>query len=57
MTLYPSVYEKARRSIDQVVGTDRLVDISDREALPYITCVLKEVLRCVIFVTRLKLSG
>lgn len=57
MTLYPSVYQKARRSIDQVVGTDRLVDISDREALPYITCVLKEVLRYVISVTRLKLSG
>jgi hypothetical protein len=45
MTLYPGVYEKARESIDQVVGTDRLVDIADREALPYITCVLKEVLR------------
>lgn len=45
MTLYPDVYEKARGSIDQVVGTDRLVDIADRESLPYITCVLKEVLR------------
>lgn len=45
MTLYPDVYEKARRSIDQVVGADRLVAIADREALPYITCVLKEVLR------------
>ena len=45
MTLNPDAYEKARRSIDQVVGTDRLVDITDRGALPYITCVLKEVLR------------
>jgi len=45
MTLYPDAYEKARRSIDEVVGTDRLVDIADRESLPYITCVLKEVLR------------
>jgi len=45
MTLYPDVYDKARRSINEVVGTDRLVDIADREALPYITCVLKEVLR------------
>lgn len=45
MMLYPGVYEKARGSIDQVVGTDRLVDVADREALPYITCVLKEVLR------------
>ena len=45
MTLYPDVYEKARGLIDQVVGLDRLVDIGDREALPYITCVFKEVLR------------
>jgi len=55
MTLYPDVYDKARRSINEVVGTDRLVDIADREALPYITCVLKEVLRYVGFVTRLSL--
>lgn len=45
MTLYPDVYEKARGLIDQVVGTDRLVDIADREALPYIGCVVKEALR------------
>lgn len=45
MTLYPDVYEKARAAIDETVGTDRLVDITDRDALPYITCVLKEVLR------------
>ena len=45
MTLYPDVVAKARESIDTAVGTDRLVDIADRGALPYITCVLKEVLR------------
>ena len=45
MTLYPEVYEKARKAIDDVVGTDRLVDISDRESIPYISYVLKEVLR------------
>ena len=45
MTIYPDVYEKARVAIDEVVGTDRLVDITDREAIPYITCVVKEVLR------------
>jgi len=45
MTLFPEAYEKARRSIDEAVGTDRLVDISDRESIPYITCVVKEVLR------------
>lgn len=45
MTLYPDVYEKGKRSIDEVVGTDRLVDITDKDALPYITCIFKEVLR------------
>ena len=45
MTLYRDVFAKARESIDTVVGMDRLVDIADRGALPYITCVLKEVLR------------
>jgi hypothetical protein len=45
MTLCPDVYEKARAEIDQVVGTDRLVDFTDRDELPYITCVLKEVYR------------
>ena len=47
MTLYPDVYEKARRSIDGVIGTDRLVEIADRDSLPYITCVLREALRWV----------
>lgn len=45
MTLNPDAYEKARKSIDHVIGTDRLVEIEDRDSLPYITCVLKEVLR------------
>ena len=56
MTLYPDVYKKAGESIDQVVGTDRLVDIADRETLPYITCVVKEVLRSAIFVAHLRVS-
>lgn len=45
MTLCPNVYKKAKAVIDEVVGTDRLVDITDRDALLYITCILKEVLR------------
>jgi len=45
MTLYPDVYAKARESIDEVVGTGRLVDLADRDALPYVSCLLKEVLR------------
>lgn len=47
MTLNPDVYEKAQKAIDDQIGRDRLIEPSDRENLPYITCVLKEVLRCV----------
>lgn len=46
MTLNPDVYQKAQKVIDEQIG-DRLIEPSDRESLPYITCLLKEVLRCV----------
>jgi len=45
MTLYPDVYKKAQKVIDEQIGSDRLIEPSDRENLPYITCLLKEVLR------------
>ena len=45
MTLYPEVQRKAQTEIDQVVGTSRLPDFSDQDALPYVQAVLKEVLR------------
>ncbi|KAL1965863.1 hypothetical protein VTN77DRAFT_4996 [Rasamsonia byssochlamydoides] len=45
MTLFPEVQQKAQREIDQVVGTDSLPVISDRENLPYIDAIVKEVLR------------
>ncbi|KAF9650387.1 cytochrome P450 [Thelephora ganbajun] len=45
MTLNPDVYRKAQKVIDEQIGTDRLIEPSDRENLPYITCLLKEVLR------------
>ena len=47
MTLNPDVYKKAQKEIDEKIGRDRLIEPSDRENLPYITCLLKEVLRCV----------
>ena len=47
MTLNPDVYKKAQKVIDEQIGGDRLIEPSDRENLPYITCLLKEVLRCV----------
>jgi hypothetical protein len=47
MTLNPDVHQKAQRVIDEQMGRDRLIEPSDRENLPYITCLRKEVLRYV----------
>jgi len=47
MTLNPDVYKKAQKAIDEQIGRDRLIELSDRENLPCITCLLKEVLRYV----------
>ncbi|KAH9917085.1 cytochrome P450 monooxygenase [Fomitopsis serialis] len=43
--LFPEAYTKAQEEIDRVVGTARLPDVPDREALPYLDCFLKEVYR------------
>ncbi|KAJ6451286.1 cytochrome P450, partial [Mycena sanguinolenta] len=45
MSLYPQVQAAAQKEIDTVVGTDRLPDVSDREQLPYVNALCKEVLR------------
>ncbi|KAH9162257.1 cytochrome P450, partial [Lactarius sanguifluus] len=45
MTLYPEVQRKAQAEIDRVIGTLRLPDFSDQDALPYVQAVFKEVLR------------
>lgn len=45
MTLYPDVQHKAQEEIDRVVGSDRLPGFQDRENLPYIDAIVKEVLR------------
>ncbi|GAB1201496.1 hypothetical protein APSETT445_000070 [Aspergillus pseudonomiae] len=45
MVLNPDVQKRAQEEIDRVVGTSRLPDMSDREGLPYIDAVVKEVLR------------
>ena len=47
MVLHPEVYRKAQAEIDHVIGPDRLPDFEDREQLPYLDCVLREVFRCV----------
>lgn len=45
MTLHPEVVKKAQAEIDTVVGNDRLPAIADREHLPYVDALTKEVLR------------
>lgn len=45
MLLYPDVLRKAQDEIDAVVGRDRLPAFGDKNKLPYIRALVKEVLR------------
>ena len=45
MALHPHVVKKAHEELDRVVGNERLPELSDREHLPYISALLKELLR------------
>lgn len=45
MTMYPNVQKKAQAEIDRVVGKDRLPSFSDRDQLPYISTMIKEIIR------------
>ncbi|OBZ78535.1 O-methylsterigmatocystin oxidoreductase [Grifola frondosa] len=45
MVLYPNVLKKAREEIDRVIGNERLPDFTDRDSLPYLGCILKELYR------------
>jgi cytochrome P450 len=47
MTLHPDIQEKAREEVDMVVGRDRFPNFDDKQSMPYLTAVLKEVLRSV----------
>lgn len=45
MTIHPEIVKKAQAELDLVVGNSRLPELSDRDSLPYIDCIVKEVLR------------
>jgi cytochrome P450 len=45
LTLYPAVAKKAQEEIDATVGSDRLPTFEDRENLPYVDALTKEVFR------------
>lgn len=45
MMLFPDVQRKAQEELDRVVGRERLPSADDRDSLPYISAVIKELLR------------
>ena len=45
MVRHPEVYRKAQEELDRVVGSERLPDFDDRDSLPYLNAVIKEVYR------------
>ncbi|KAG8716279.1 hypothetical protein FRC09_015922, partial [Ceratobasidium sp. 395] len=45
MVLHPEVQTRAQAEIDALLGDGRLPEMSDRESLPYVCCIIKEVLR------------
>ncbi len=47
MVLYPEIQRKAQAEVDRVIGRDRLPDFSDEPSIPYVTALVKEVLRSV----------
>lgn len=47
MLLYPECQKRGQEEVDRVVGRDRLPTFEDKEALPYISCIVQEILRCV----------
>jgi len=45
MTIYPDIQARAQAELDSVVGNDRLPTFDDRDSLPYVNAICKEVLR------------
>jgi cytochrome P450 len=45
MSTHPDIQKQAQDEIDHIVGRDRLLTIDDQKALPYVTALLKEILR------------
>ncbi|GJE96466.1 cytochrome P450 [Phanerochaete sordida] len=45
MLLHPDAQRKAQEELDRVVGRDRLPEFADQESLPYVSALIKEMLR------------
>jgi len=44
-TLYPEVVRLAQEELDEILDGERLPELSDKPQLPYISAIVKEVLR------------
>jgi cytochrome P450 len=45
MLLHPDIQKKAQEELDVVIGPEKLPEFSDKTRTPYLSAVLKEVLR------------
>ena len=45
MALHPDVLQRAQEELDRVVGRARLPNFHDRENLPFVNAIVKEVIR------------
>lgn len=45
MAMYPDVQRQAQSELDRVIGQTRLPGFDDRDSLPYINALLKELTR------------
>lgn len=45
MMLSPEIQRKAQKQLDDVIGQDRLPNFDDEPNLPFITAIVKEVIR------------
>ena len=45
MALNPHVVRKAQEELDRIVGSERLPELSDQDKVPYVSALIKELLR------------
>jgi len=45
MIMHPEVLAKVQAEMDSVIGPDRLPDFDDRNSLPYLESIVKELYR------------
>lgn len=51
MLLYPEAQRAVQKELDCITGKYRQPEMDDKDSLPYITAVVKEVLRQVLYLS------